>query len=294
MSEFNKNIPGTEFSNIPAQRENIEKPSPESIALEKLKSSGEILSYYKQSRSTYIDMNGWQTDLSDEEVINHFKESPTLFHSTFLTKENKIERIGQQGLTTESFRERAGIKPEPPLAEVVQEANEYTEDDFWNDMMEMEYDMDSAFKKSPEYNKKYISFSYLPWWNEREIIEDAPNSEFDFDDNGKIKDLKISIALNPKSGRRIIEENLESLKDNDSEIAKLGRLTSFCEVLEPIRTAPRDFAAIFLLIKGYEDIDDPKKKELFVKFIERLGGKSQLPIFDYYGNLLWPHQNKAN
>lgn len=270
-------------------------------AMEKLLELKRTLEYYGKNRSLYINMNGAQGVLNKQEIIEHFRNSPVLFHKTSNKGNSEtLDQISVQGLTTLDFRSRKEeIFPTPKMP-VVEEGvpdKPYTEDDMWADLYDQEYQMDNAWRSiDREYNHKYISLSFIPWWNVHRIDEGEPVSKHGhvMSGVGQVELGLVSIALDESESKKIIDRNCEELeRDNpDSEFNKIvnDRTVAFAEALEPLRIAPKHIAAIFLMEGKSSDIFNEVERDQFQNEVNKLGLKFKTPIFNFYGDLLWPKE----
>ncbi len=270
-------------------------------ALEKLPKLKKTLLYYGQTRSLYINMNGAQTVLSKNEIIEHFRNSPVLFHGTGGKK--RLREIAHQGLTTVNFRQRAeNIFPpqKPPIDKKGEEQIEeepYDEERMWEELLAQEYQMDMADRSmGNEYNYKYISLTFIPWWNTRGVDKDKLNTEAGHFTNpeGQLELGNVSIVLDESESKKIIDKNCEELgkEQPDSEFSQIvnDRTVAFAEALEPLRISPKHIAAIFLMEGRTNEISNEVEKGLFRQAVDKLGTQFKVPIFNYYGDLIWPKE----
>jgi hypothetical protein len=270
-------------------------------ALEKLSGLKKTLEYYGKNKSLYINMNGPQKVLNKQEIIEHFRKSPVLFHNTGDSDDKKtLLSIATHGLTTIDFRssnENLFATPKLPIIEAEPPETPYTEDDMWADLLDQEYQMDNAWNSArTEYNRRYISLTFIPWWNVRRIDEDKPVSKLSHTVNkeGKVELGVISIAIDETESKKIIDRNCDELEKSqpDSEFSQLvnDRTVAFAEALEPLQISPRHIAGLFLMERKIDEIDNANERTRFRLEVNYLGIKFKTPIFNYYGDLLWPKE----
>ena len=68
------------------------------------------------------------------------------------------------------------------------------------------------------------------------------------------------------------------------------RTVAFAEALEPLRISPKHIAAIFLMEGRTNEISNEVEKGLFRQAVDKLGTQFKVPIFNYYGDLIWPKE----
>lgn len=276
--------------------EEVPEISPEEIetVMAELRSLEEVLTYYDEYRRFYHPIG--DEPLPRSEVIEHFRTAPTLFHKAWHLDEKKAMDVARHGLMTPLFRQelRRRTEDEKPRYDYIDPRSKFTKVDIEPEKTEW------GRKNLQFYNKKYISLSWIPWWGspwtKNENVGDIRT------EHGDVADMTISIALKPSVGRKIIEGNLNASSvfmaqhevpqtRSQVEIGRLARkrIVQLNETVRSLRIAPRSFGAIF--IRTQEGIDsDPIERRDILNLINRMGRVSKVPIFDYFGNLIWPQQ----
>ncbi len=270
-------------------------------AMEKLPGLNRTLEYYGKNRSLYISMNGAQRVLNKSEIIDHFRNSPVLFHRTSTVNDKRrFESISGQGLTTIDFMKRAEkIFPVEKSTEIEEDLQNipYDEEEVMSQLLYEENQMNDAYRsRGSEYNQRYISLSFIPWWNIRGIDKDEPvlGECHIVNSKGEMELGLISIVLDEDESRKIIDKNCDELEKAipDSDFGKLvdDRTVAFAEALEPLRIAPNHIAGLFLMEGKINKIESEKERNQLRQKINELGLKFKVPIFNYYGDLLWPKE----